>query len=185
MIKTLFMLMFLMIISFPVSASYRCVVNSATNEVLYYATIRKDGFSKFTTLEFGKAIKSDNSYTCYIIPAFHGIGYEKHLFSDKAYIVIDEVSYEISKNTSAPHITKRHHPGKGSLLSEYYVSEEILEKIRKSKGNIAFLINVDMTNKKTMDFGLKTSDEVRFVADRSFQDYIAVYEKKLVPKYTE
>lgn len=183
--KKLFCLIaMLMIIALPVQASYRSEVNSAANEVLYYAYIRRDGFNKYTKLEFGKSIKMGQNTEYFIIPAFYG--YERLFLSDTATLLFDDVSYELKKDTNAPHIAKRHSPNRrDALLAEYPVSQEIVEKIKSSKGNIKILVTIVGKRDVTMEFGLKTSDEIRFIIERSFEDIEAVGKNKLVPKYSQ
>jgi hypothetical protein len=183
--KLLFLLiaLFVMITS-PAQARYKCEANSATNEVIYYATKMKDNFSKSEGIEFGKSVKKDNSSCYFILPWFFGKGFGQFFLSDEGKIIIDGIPYAIVKDTSAPHV-KWSTSGGSSTFAEYCITEDIAEKIKTSKGKIVFLFTLEGRGEKTLDFGLKTSDEIRFIANRTFEDFPAVAKKQLVPNYTE
>ena len=181
--KKIFLTLILLLLMFviPAQAYYRCVPNNATNEVLYYTTIRQDGFSKFTLIEFGKTVKRDNSAVYYVIPS---MPHKRGCFlSDDGGIIVDGVNYPIKKDTLSPHIEKRHRPG--LLVAEYSVPLETVDKIKNSKGEIKLIFNIEGSGEKVLNYGLKTSDEIRFIANRTFEDFPAVAKKQLVPQYTE
>lgn len=180
--KNLFLLIaMLVMLSVPVQAYYRCEPNNATNEILYYTTIRQDAFNRFTLIEFGKTVKRDNSAVYYVIPT---IPYIRGCFlSDDGSIVLDGVNYPIKKDTLAPHLAKRHLPE--LLVAEYSIPLEIVDKIKDSKGEIKLIFNIEGSGKKVLNYGLKTSDEIRFIVNRTFEDFPAVVKKQLVPNYTE
>ena len=71
------------------------------------------------------------------------------------------------------------------LATKGHNEREVAEKIKTSKGNITFLFVIENRDEKMVDFGIKTADEIRFVANRSFEDYAAVSKNKLKPTYTE
>ena len=181
--KTFLIVLLLMTVVLPVQARYKCEVNSATNEVVYSATKMKDNFSKADMIEFGKSVKKDNIANYYVVPAFMGKSLGSFFLSDEGKIIIDGLTYSIFKDTTASHIRMR--PDKSTLLAEYCVPNDIADKIKTSKGKIVFLFTIEGRDEKVLDFGLKTSDEIRFVANRNFEDFRAGAKKQLVPKYTE
>ena len=184
--KRIFLLMIVLLMTcFPAHARYKCHVNSPTNEVIFYATKMKDNFSKADIIEFGKCVKRDNSANYYLIAGFLGKHLGTFFLSDEAKIFIDGSPYTISKDLTAGHLSSKYRPDKSSLYAEYFVSEEVAEKIKTSKGNITFLFVIENRDEKMVDFGIKTADEIRFVANRSFEDYAAVSKNKLKPTYTE
>lgn len=165
-------------------AYYKCEPNSITNEVLYYALIRQDGFSKFTIIEFGKTCKKGMPDTYYVVPLIP-LKAKNYFLPDDGSIIIDGIYYAIKKNTNAPHIAKRHLPGSGMLLAEYTVPEDAIERIKNSKDTIKLLFNIEGKGEKILNFGLKTSDEIRFIVNRTFEDFFAVSKKQIVPTYTD
>lgn len=174
-----------------VFAKYDCIVNSATNEINYRVTKMNNNFSKIESIEFGKVVNKENSSVYYVIPVFWGNNFGKKFLSDIGEIVIDNSSYEIHKDTNAKHIyntiVKWNVKGgsKYVLFSEYSIPETIAEKIKTSKGNIIFKFNIEEKGLKELDFGINTSDEIRFIIDKKYEDYIPVTKKKIKPKYTE
>lgn len=177
--------MILLTISFPAQARYKCHVNSPTNEVVYYATKMNDNFSKADVIEFGKCVKKDNSASYYLIAGFMGKKLGTFFLSDEGKIIVDGVAYTITKDLTAAHLLGRYKPDKSSLYAEYFIPGEIAEKIKSSKGHITFLFVIENRDEKMLDFGIKTADEIRFVANRSFEDYALVSKNKLKPIYTE
>ena len=183
--KILLLVTVLLMMNFPAQARYKCHVNSPTNEVIFYATKMKDNFSKADVIEFGKCVKKDNSARYYLIAGFLGKQLGTFFLSDEAKIFIDGNPYAISKDLTAAHLLNKYKPDKSSLYAEYFVSDEIAEKIKTSKGHITFLFVIENRDEKMLDFGMKTADEIRFVAGRSFEDYALVSKNKLKPTYTE
>lgn len=184
--KLLLLVCVLLMVSFPAQARYKCETNSATDEVKYIATKMKDNFSKVDMIEFGKITKRNGDSIYYVIPAFSGKGFGKTILADVGTINVDGDAYTVTKDTNASHITwKNYKPRSIHVLAEYVVPTDIAEKIITSSGVITFEFEIEGRGKKILDFGLKTSDEIRFVTNRNFEDYRAVSKKELVPQYTE
>ena len=180
------LILFLIYPCLPAHARYYCQASSATNEVFYSATKMNDNFSKTESIEFGKVVGKDNVSVYYVIPQFTGKSFGKLFLSDKAKIIVDGTVFVLEKDTNAKHVSvKKYSSGRSNLFAEYSVPKSAAEKIKTSSGLIIFSFEIEGRGEKILDFGLKTSDEIRFIAKRQYEDFIAVSKKQLVPKYTE